>query len=85
MSRLSAVSTAPLLDDDLSDAQSDQKSREVLAAVEAATDRFLDDGVIDFHFRLVGGRCIDRDGRELFEVLSECASGIARRALRFNG
>jgi CyaY protein len=123
MARLSAASTAPHLDDDLSDAEYDEKSRAVLAAVEAATDRFLDDDVIDidasrtggllelafpggakvvlntqpplhelwlaagsggFHFRPVGGRWVDRDGRELFEVLSECASEIAGRALRFD-
>jgi CyaY protein len=37
-----------------------------------------------FHFRLVDGRWIDgRDGREFFAVLSECATGVAGRDLRF--
>ena len=113
----------PLRHDDLSDAEYDRRARSVLAAVEAASDRFLQDEVIDidtsrtggllelafpngskvvlntqpplhelwlaagsggFHFRHAGGRWIDRNGRELFEVLSECASEIAGRALRFD-
>jgi CyaY protein len=37
-----------------------------------------------FHFRWAGGRWIDgRDGREFFAVLSECASELAGRSLRF--
>jgi CyaY protein len=122
MARLSTVSTAPLSPDDVSDADYDRHARAVLAAVEAATDRFLDDDVIDIdasrsggllelafpngskivvntqpplhelwlaagtggpHFRLRGERWIDRDGRELFDVLSECASTQAGKALRF--
>jgi CyaY protein len=122
IARLSNVTTAPLRHDDLSDAEYDRRARAVLAAVEAATDRFLQDDVIDidasrtggllelafpngskvvlntqpplhelwlaagsggYHFRAVGERWIDRDGRELFEVLSECASAQAGRPLRF--
>jgi|KBSMisStaDraftv2_1062788.scaffolds.fasta_scaffold150673_2 CyaY protein len=122
MARLSTVTSAPLRHDDLSDAEYDRRARAVLAAVEAASDRFLQDEVIDidtsrtggllelefpngskvvlntqpplhelwlaagaggFHFRAVGDRWIDREGRELFEVLSECASTQAGRPLRF--
>ncbi len=122
MARLSTVSPAPLRYDDLSDAEYDRRAGAVLAAVEAASDRFLQDEVIDidtsrtggllelafpngskvvlntqpplhelwlaagsggFHFRLVGERWIDREGRELFDVLSECASAQAGRSLRF--
>ena len=120
MARLSTVT--PLRHDDLSDAEYDRRARSVLAAVEAASDRFLQDEVIDidtsrtggllelafqngskvvlntqpplhelwlaagaggFHFRAVGDRWIDREGRELFDVLSECASTQAGRPLRF--
>jgi CyaY protein len=122
MARLSTVTSAPLRHDDLSDAEYDRRAREVLAAVEAASDRFLQDEVIDidtsrtggllelafpngskvvlntqpplhelwlaagaggFHFRAVGDRWIDREGRELFAVLSECASAQAGTPLRF--
>jgi len=122
MARLSTVTSAPLRHDDLSDAEYDRRAREVLAAVEAASDRFLQDEVIDidtsrtggllelefpngskvvlntqpplhelwlaagaggFHFRAVGERWIDREGRELFAVLSECASAQAGTQLRF--
>ena len=122
MARLSTVTSAPLRHDDLSDAEYDRRAREVLAAVEAASDRFLQDEVIDidtsrtggllelefpngskvvlntqpplhelwlaagaggFHFRAVGDRWIDREGRELFAVLSECASAQAGTQLRF--
>jgi len=122
MAPLSTVTSAPLRHDDLSDAEYDRRARAVLAAVEAASDRFLQDEVIDidtsrtggllelafpngskvvlntqpplhelwlaagaggFHFRTVGERWIDREGRELFEVLSECASAQAGRPLRF--
>jgi CyaY protein len=121
MARLSTVSS--LRHDDLSDAEYDRRARAVLAAVEAASDRFLQDEVIDidtsrtggllelafpngskvvlntqpplhelwlaagaggFHFRVVGERWIDREGRELFDVLSECASAQAGRPLRFD-
>jgi CyaY protein len=123
MPRLSTVSSAPLRRDDLSDAEYDRRARAVLAAVEAATDRFLQDDVIDidagrtgglleltfpngskivlntqpplhelwlaagsggFHFRAVGERWVDRDGHELFDVLSQCATAQAGRALRFD-
>jgi CyaY protein len=117
------VSPVPDKADDLSAADYDSRTREVLAAIEAAADRFLQDDVIDidtsrtggllelafpngnkivvntqpplrelwlaarsggFHFRSVGGRWIDgRDGRELFDVLSACASEEAGQALRF--
>ena len=122
MTRLSTVTSAPLRHDDLSDAEYDRRARDVLAAVEAASDRFLQDEVIDidtsrtggllelefpngskvvlntqpplhelwlaagaggFHFRAVGERWIDREGRELFAVLSECASAQAGTQLRF--
>ena len=122
MARLSTVTSAPLRRDDLSDAEYDRRARDVLAAVEAASDRFLQDEVIDidtsrtggllelafpngskvvlntqpplhelwlaagaggFHFRAVGDRWIDREGRELFDVLSECASAQAGTQLRF--
>ena len=122
MARLSTVTSAPLRHDDLSDAEYDRRARDVLAAVEAASDRFLQDEVIDidtsrtggllelafpngskvvlntqpplhelwlaagaggFHFRAVGDRWIDREGRELFDVLSECASTQAGTQLRF--
>ncbi|MEO5844892.1 MAG: iron donor protein CyaY [Caldimonas sp.] len=37
-----------------------------------------------FHFRSIGGRWIgSRDGREFFDVLSDCASEQAGRPLRF--
>ena len=36
------------------------------------------------HFRLRGERWLDRDGRELFDVLSECASAQAGKPLRFD-
>jgi CyaY protein len=122
MARLSTVTSVPLRHDDLSDAEYDRRARAVLAAVEAASDRFLQDEVIDidtsrtggllelafpngskvvlntqpplhelwlaagaggFHFRAVGDRWIDREGRELFDVLSECASTQAGTQLRF--
>ncbi len=36
-----------------------------------------------FHYKYVGGRWIDRNGQELFESLSACASEQAGMALRF--
>jgi CyaY protein len=123
MPRLSTVNSPPLSRDDLSDAEYDRRASAVLAAVEAATDRFLQDDVIDidagrtggllelsfpngskivlntqpplhelwlaagsggFHFRAVGQRWIDRDGRELFDVLSQCATVQAGRDVRFD-
>ncbi|MGZ8261185.1 MAG: iron donor protein CyaY [Caldimonas sp.] len=117
------MSTAPLRHDELSDLEYDRRARAVLAAVEAAADRFLENDIVDidasraggllelafpngrrvvlntqpplhelwlaagsggYHFRPVGERWIERGGRELFEVLSECASAEAGRPLRFS-
>lgn len=36
-----------------------------------------------FHYRYVQGRWLDREGREFFEALSECASEQAGRMLKF--
>jgi CyaY protein len=36
-----------------------------------------------FHFKYVQGQWLDREGRELFAVLSSCASQQARLPLRF--
>jgi CyaY protein len=36
-----------------------------------------------FHFKYVQGRWLDREGRELYAVLSSCASEQARLPLRF--
>ena len=36
-----------------------------------------------FHFKQAGGRWIDRDGQEFFDVLSRCASAQAGQALEF--
>ena len=36
-----------------------------------------------YHFRVVGGRWIERDGGEFFAVLSACASELGGKALRF--
>jgi CyaY protein len=38
-----------------------------------------------YHFRHVDGRWLDRDEREFFAVLTECASALGRTALRFGG
>lgn len=105
----------------LSDAEYHRLSSELLAAVEATVDRWLDDDVIDidtqrtggllelvfpggrrlvlntqpplhevwlaarqgYHFRYVGGRWVERDGGEFFDVLSASASEYAGRPLRF--
>ena len=117
------MTSAPLRHDELSDAEYDRRARDVLAAVEAASDRFLQDEVIDidtsrtggllelefpngskvvlntqpplhevwlaaraggWHFKWHDGRWTEsREGREFFDVLSECASAQAGRALRF--
>jgi len=37
-----------------------------------------------YHYKYVDGRWLDRDGRELFEALSACASEQAGVALRFS-
>ena len=55
MARLSTVTSAPLRHDDLSDAEYDRRARAVLAAVEAASDRFLQDEVIDIDTSRTGG------------------------------
>ncbi|MFP5400217.1 MAG: iron donor protein CyaY [Gammaproteobacteria bacterium] len=36
-----------------------------------------------YHFHHVAGRWVERGGREFFDVLSDCASEYAGRALRF--
>ena len=117
------MSTAPRRADSLSGAEYDAATRAVLAAVEAAADRFLQEDVIDidagrtggllelafpngskivvntqpplqelwlaarsggFHYKYVGGAWRDtRDGRELFDALSACASEQAAQPLRF--
>lgn len=104
----------------MTDSEYDRLSAAVLAAVEAAADRWLQDDVIDvdaqrtggllelvfpgarkivintqpplheiwlaarqgYHFRYAGGAWIDREGREFFAVLSQCASEYAGRPLR---
>jgi CyaY protein len=104
----------------LTDSEYDRLSAAVLAAVEAAADRWLQDDVIDvdtqrtggllelvfpggrkivintqpplheiwlaarqgYHFHHAGGAWIDREGREFFAVLSDCASEYAGRPLR---
>jgi CyaY protein len=36
-----------------------------------------------YHFRVMGGRWIERDGGEFFAVLSACASELGGKTLRF--
>lgn len=106
----------------LTDGEYHRLAHEVLAAVEACIDRWLDGDVIDidshrtgglleltlpdrsklilntqpplqeiwlaarsggYHFHHDGGRWVDREGREFFEVLSACASEQAGRPLAF--
>jgi CyaY protein len=107
----------------LSDSEYHRLSGAVLASIEAAADRWLQDDVIDidtqrtggmleltfpsgsvvvvntqpplqelwlaarmggYHFRHVDGRWRDtRDGRDFFEVLTECASEQGGKALQF--
>jgi CyaY protein len=55
MLRLSTVSTALPNPDDLSDAEYDRRTRAVLASVEAAADRLLQDDVIDIDASRTGG------------------------------
>ena len=55
MAQLSTVNPAPLRHDDLSDAEYERRARAVLSAVEAATDRFLQDDVIDIDASRTGG------------------------------
>ena len=49
------MTSAPPRHDDLSDAEYDRRARDVLAAVEAASDRFLQDEVIDIDTSRTGG------------------------------
>ncbi len=49
------MSSPPLVFEDLTDAEYDQRTRDVLAAVEAAADRFLQDDVIDIDASRTGG------------------------------
>jgi CyaY protein len=112
-----------LVPERMSDAQYQERTRIVLAAVEATVDRLLQEDVVDidanrtggllelafpgggvivintqpplhelwlaapsggFHFKHLDGRWVDgRDGREFFAVLSESASALAGRSLRF--
>ena len=58
-------------------------SKVVLNTQPPLHELWLAAGSGGYHFRPAGERWIDRDGRELFEVLSECASAQAGRALRF--
>lgn len=106
----------------LSDSEYHAKALAVLASIEAAVDRWLQDDVVDidaartggllelgfpngskivlntqpplhelwmaaraggYHYKYVGGRWLDRDGREFFDVLSTCASEQAGVTLRF--
>ena len=52
---LSTVSSPPLVFEDLSDAEYERRTGAVLAAVEAATDRFLEEDVIDIDASRTGG------------------------------
>ncbi|HET9646002.1 MAG TPA: iron donor protein CyaY [Burkholderiaceae bacterium] len=38
-----------------------------------------------YHFHYAGGRWVEREGREFFEVLSQCASEQAGKPLKFEG
>jgi CyaY protein len=97
----------------LTDAEYHAKTSAVLASVEAAVDRWLQQDLIDidtqrtggllelsfpngskivlntqpplhelwmaarsggYHYKYVAGRWLDREGREFFEALSDCAS-----------
>jgi len=106
----------------LTDADYHAKAFAVLANVEAAVDRFLQQDLVDidaartggllelsfpdgskivlntqpplhelwmaaraggYHYKYVDGRWLDREGRELFESLSRCASEQAGLPLTF--
>jgi CyaY protein len=54
MARLSTVNTTPS-PDEMSDVEYDRRTRAVLAAVEAAADRLLQDDVIDIDASRTGG------------------------------
>jgi CyaY protein len=58
-------------------------SKVVLNTQPPLHELWLAAGAGGYHFRSMGGRWIDREGRELFAVLSECASAQAGRPLRF--
>ncbi|HEX6706303.1 MAG TPA: iron donor protein CyaY [Albitalea sp.] len=107
----------------MSDSQYHAKASAVLASIEAAVDRWLQDDVVDidtqrtggllelgfpngskivintqpplhelwmaaraggYHYKFVDGRWLDREGRELFEALSACASEQAGVRLGFS-
>jgi CyaY protein len=53
--RLSIVTIAPAPADDLSDLDYEARTRAVLAAIEAAADRFLQEDVIDIDANRTGG------------------------------
>jgi CyaY protein len=113
---------AETMPDVLSDAEYHAKTSAVLASVEAAVDRWLQQDLIDidtqrtggllelsfpdgskivlntqpplhelwmaarsggFHYKYVAGRWLDREGREFFEALSNCASQQAGVRLEF--
>lgn len=113
---------AETVPDALTDAEYHAKAAAVLASVEAAVDRWLQQDLIDidtqrtggllelsfpdgskivlntqpplhelwmaarsggFHYKHVGGRWVDREGREFFEALSDCASRQAGVRLEF--
>ena len=59
-------------------------SKVVLNTQPPLHELWLAAGAGGYHFRSVGERWIDRDGRELFDVLSECASAQAGQPLRFD-
>ena len=114
--------SAELVPTPLSDTDYHAKTSAVLASVEAAVDRWLQEDVVDidthrtggllelafpngskivlntqpplhelwmaaraggYHYKYVEGRWLDREGRELFEALSACASEQAGVTLRF--
>jgi CyaY protein len=52
---LSTVPAVPTEFEDLSDVEYDQRTRAVLAAVEAAADRFLQEDIIDIDANRTGG------------------------------
>jgi len=127
--RLNIVSILPTMPAEivatpLTDSEYHAKTAAVLASVEAAVDRWLQDDVVDidthrtggllelsfpngtmivlntqpplqelwmaaraggYHYKHVAGRWLDREGRELFDALSACASEQAGMALRFAG
>ena len=106
----------------MTDLEYHDRTRAVLASVEACVDAWLQDDVVDidtqrtggllemsfpngskmvlntqpplheiwlaarsggYHYKFVDGVWRDREGRELFETLSSCASEQAAKPLRF--